>query len=318
MSLNDDQITARNFKQFYDKIFPYLGGNAKYGFTPVGTIIAVMGNTPPANYLVCDGSEVRISQYPVLADYFYTQFGSSNHFGGDGRYTFAVPDLRGEFLRGSGENTHDLQGSGGEVGEHQDSTGIPYYFSKSNGEGGLYFDGTAEYSGSVTNTDSITTTTHTFRLWSTASHYNASDLPARYSIRPTNTSVLFCIATTNIFIQPDLQYSELEQVVGTWIDGKPLYQKTFEIASTVAGENTISTQGLNIDHVLSIRGTIYGSNDDNEFDYQINSSLITGAEQNISWYRKTAQQVVIHIYSNTMSQVGRRAFVTIQYTKTTD
>ena len=113
-------------------------------------------------------------------------------------------------------------------------------------------------------------------------------------------------------------YSTEEQVVGTWIDGKPLYQKTFEIASTVAGENTISTQGLDIDHVLSIWGTIYGVNNSNEFDYQINSNLATNAEENISWYRKTAQQVVIQINSTTKNQVGRTAVVTIQYTKTTD
>ena len=113
-------------------------------------------------------------------------------------------------------------------------------------------------------------------------------------------------------------YSTEEQVVGTWIDGKPLYQKTFEIASTVAGENTISTQGLDIDHVLFIWGTIYGVNNGNEFDYQINSNLATNSEENISWYRKTAQKVVIQINSTTKNQVGRTAVVTIQYTKTTD
>ena len=65
-------------------------------------------------------------------------------------------------------------------------------------------------------------------------------------------------------------------------------------------------------------GALYGVNNGNEFDYQINSNLATNSEENISWYRKTAQKVVIQINSTTKNQVGRTAVVTIQYTKTTD
>lgn len=48
-----------------------------------------------------------------------------NFFGGDRVTTFAVPDLRGEFLRGSGTATRNT-GRGAAVGVHQNLTQIPF------------------------------------------------------------------------------------------------------------------------------------------------------------------------------------------------
>ena len=38
--------------------------------------------------------------------------------------SFGIPDLRGEFLRGTGTNSHVNGGNGAGVGEHQDATAI--------------------------------------------------------------------------------------------------------------------------------------------------------------------------------------------------
>lgn len=80
--------------------------NAKYeniaAGTPVGEIISYMGTISPPNYLICDGAEYQISDFPYLTHHFIENFGTVNYFGGDGKLTFAVPDLRGEFLRGMG------------------------------------------------------------------------------------------------------------------------------------------------------------------------------------------------------------------------
>lgn len=61
--------------------------------TPVGHIIAHMGTTAPKHYLVCDGSEYNIVDYPYLAEHIKTEFGSYNYFGGDGTTTFEVPNF---------------------------------------------------------------------------------------------------------------------------------------------------------------------------------------------------------------------------------
>ena len=82
----------------------YTGQEIDNGINPVGNIISFMGTIAPSGYLICDGAEVNIADYPNLANHFETQFGSKNYFGGNGTTTFAVPDLRNEFLRGHGED----------------------------------------------------------------------------------------------------------------------------------------------------------------------------------------------------------------------
>ena len=211
-----------------------------YGYTPIGTIIAVMANTAPAHYLACDGSIVNIEDYPELADFFLDQFGSINYFGGDGTTTFAVPDLRGEFLRGTGTNSHTNQGSGANVGVHQNSTEInPGWFN--NASGGFSFSESAsatyisliknmDYSHNYGTRQSYVVDTNLKRAANTANNAYMS------CIRPTNTSVLFCIATKNIYTNPENSYSTDEKVIGKWIDGSTIYQrvvlKNFDLPAT--------------------------------------------------------------------------------------
>ena len=104
-------------------IDPLEYANSESGIedTPVGHIIPYMGNNAPKHYLICDGREYNIIDYPYLVQHFTNEFGSSNYFGGDGTTTFAVPDLRGEFLRGSGTATRNT-GTGASVGVHQNPT----------------------------------------------------------------------------------------------------------------------------------------------------------------------------------------------------
>lgn len=104
---NNSVVTQQKLQEFYNtKVYPYLNGSANLGFTPIGTVISVMSNEAPDNYLVCDGTAYNISEYSDLANFFEDQFGSKNYFGGNGTTTFAIPDLRGEFLRGTGTNGH--------------------------------------------------------------------------------------------------------------------------------------------------------------------------------------------------------------------
>ena len=71
----------------------YVNSESGIEDTPVGNIITYMGNNAPKHYLICDGGEYNIVDYPYLAQHFTDEFGSVNYFGGDGTTTFAVPDL---------------------------------------------------------------------------------------------------------------------------------------------------------------------------------------------------------------------------------
>jgi microcystin-dependent protein len=66
----------------------------------VGTIKIFAGHHHPHGWLPCDGRTVKIREFPDL----YTVIGST--FGGNGKTTFSLPDLRGRVVvgTGSGEN----------------------------------------------------------------------------------------------------------------------------------------------------------------------------------------------------------------------
>lgn len=154
---------------------------------PIGTIIPHMGIEAPNGYLACDGSEYNIADYEELALHFETNFGSSNYFGGDGETTFAVPDLSGEFLRSTG-------GNGADVGTHQDPTNVPYIFDNSTSE--VIFMKSDQGNGNyISNRDSYKLINDIVKLYQVnpdVVYDNNTDIIS-CTIRPTNTSVLYCI-----------------------------------------------------------------------------------------------------------------------------
>lgn len=175
---------------------PQGGGlNTEALEVPIGTIIAFMGNTPPENYLACDGNIYRIADYRPLANFINLQFSSFNYFGGDGVDTFAVPDLRGEFLRGTGTNSRVNMGDGSSVGAHQDPTKHIFFYVGD--RGGIFTDNPQNtYPLNTDNSVAIGNGTNRY-------YYNANDRDifntniGFYLSRPTNTSVLYCIKYKN-------------------------------------------------------------------------------------------------------------------------
>ena len=204
------------------------------GFTPVGTVISIMGTTPPRLYLLCDGHEYNIADFQPLADYFEDQFGSVNYFGGDGTTTFKVPNI---------------------TGAPQDS--------------------------------------------------------------------MFCIATQNIYIEGRHDYSTIEKVSGVWVDGKPIYERTFFIpvpdtVSATLAESLVE-MGVTVKQFIDVRGLI----------------SVDGWTTNIAWGvpNLSATGVILSAYDNSdtsgsankvgiMYQGDMTIFdlimVTAFYTKTTD
>jgi|688.fasta_scaffold191450_2 microcystin-dependent protein len=67
---------------------------------PAGAVQAFAMNSAPAGWLEADGSNVNRTTYAALFSAISTTYGA-----GDGSTTFALPDLRGIFVRGSGSQT---------------------------------------------------------------------------------------------------------------------------------------------------------------------------------------------------------------------
>lgn len=279
-----------------------LKSSITFADTPIGTVISYMGNTAPKDYLICDGTEYEIVKYKDLAEHIKTEFGSYNHFGGNGTITFAVPDLRGEFLRGSGENSRDRQGSGANVGEHQNATEHIHYYT---------FNGGVQFPNNKQNQNQDT-------ILDIVSHVDGNNdfgwrgtetTPTYFTSRPTNTSVLYCIKyktdkkSANII--PKHEYSTEEKIVGKWIDGKPIYEKVFEIGSK-SSAYTFTIE--NLDKIIDYTGNCIIS------DY---SRIIPFVQPQYDNY------VIINDYKDGVVNLATNLTYTdcvlvIQYTKTTD
>jgi microcystin-dependent protein len=65
----------------------------------IGEIRLFAGNYAPVNWLSCDGTLLAISTYQAL----FSLIGTT--YGGDGRTTFQLPDLRGRVVVGQGSGT---------------------------------------------------------------------------------------------------------------------------------------------------------------------------------------------------------------------
>ena len=94
-----------------------LGDDANFATTitnalsPVGSVTAYALATPPAGWLLCDGTVHDISSYPALGA------GLGSTYGGNGTTTFAVPNLKGRMPVGldSAQTEFDSRGeTGGE------------------------------------------------------------------------------------------------------------------------------------------------------------------------------------------------------------
>lgn len=116
-------------------------------------------------------------------------------------------------------------------------------------------------------------------------------------------------------------YSTTEQVIGTWIDGKPLYQKTFHITNLPNQTMVDEPHGIsNIGDIIDIRGVCH-------VKLSIDATNTFTPLPRIQDNNQASQLLAIDV-NNTNIRLKGRGFdftyvfdyvnVTIQYTKTTD
>lgn len=108
-------------------------------------------------------------------------------------------------------------------------------------------------------------------------------------------------------------YSTTEHVIGKWIDGKPLYQKTVEFGTLPAGDSKAVAHGVaNINLIVSCDGFAYNSSYTFIPLPSINvDSLDYGAQLE-------CDRTNITIKTKETWMNGYSGYVTIQYTKTSD
>lgn len=125
---------------------------------------------------------------------------------------------------------------------------------------------------------------------------------------------------TPISIGEDTDYSTEEKIVGTWIDGKPLYQKTIEdTVPTCETSGTLVTKIINLDSAIRVKKTdalVVVPNGTNVCCFSSYYSSGTSSSEALIVYVGSTNNLTIK--NGMANQNGRPIYITIQYTKTTD
>ena len=199
-----------------------VAGGTLYADLAVGSIVPFGGSTAPNGFLLCNGAEVLKTAYAELYAVIGDAFGTASD-----NTKFKLPDLRGEFLRGAGTNSHTGEGSGGDVGVHQGATQVPLITLRQNDIT------TANFNNQITNNTVENADYNT--LLQTANGvgidyslsgtvYSTSLDSIRYTTRPTNTSVNYIIKAKQVAVPFDVaeyvrKWDELEPIPSVRIGG---------------------------------------------------------------------------------------------------
>lgn len=109
------------------------------------------------------------------------------------------------------------------------------------------------------------------------------------------------------------EYSTDEQIVGTWIDGRPVYEKTFDFSNPVAG-NTILNHGIeNFDALVSVLGTFH-RDDGYEEPVPFPHNDVSFMVSLVDFTSTQMTRVVGSVYTGTYKLT--RATFTVRYLKT--
>lgn len=138
-------------------------------------------------------------------------------------------------------------------------------------------------------------------------------VPEVNKITDSNMNEIKSVVNNNAnFLSNNSTYSTTEQVVGTWIDGKPIYRKTIAYTGTALSSGTTSIQH-NISNIGAHR-QIVGS----EFWYNNNmwNGVITASSYcTVNAVHNNSIDVSV---SNDFAGLFSPLYITLEYTKTTD
>jgi microcystin-dependent protein len=255
------KYTGNEIDELLDKV-KVSSGDTLVTNSPIGSIVPYIGVNAPENYLICDGRELNIDEYKELADHFKKEFGTINHYGGNGETTFAIPDLRNEFLRGyHGDKDEQLSG---EVGLHQDATVFNKIGIHSNGayfyrDMSLVTGDWGDANGDIGNHDTdLMTSKENIRYGSLGTvNTTSTEQITMYTSRPTNVAVLYCIKYKNsIGISGETPVAPVQELKTVLWEGESGAKTQTVVTDTI----TLSESVKNFDSIRLYISHVYNNN----------------------------------------------------------
>jgi microcystin-dependent protein len=164
---------------------------------PAGAVMPFAMATAPTGWFSCDGTLLSRTTYALLFAAIGTTFGV-----GDGSTTFAIPDLRGYFVRGFGTNNDTV--ASGAFGTNQVTDNLSHNHSVTVNNAGNHNHITPAGSGIFTSIAgggfTVTTNTsgnaHSIQSLATSGEHNhgaSSGASGGTESRPYNIALLYCI-----------------------------------------------------------------------------------------------------------------------------
>ena len=147
---------------------------------------------------------------------------------------------------------------------------------------------------------------------------------AEYNALPDsklNDGILYCIKDTGGADGfPPLIYSDEEREIGVWRDGKPLYQKSFYMAIISAGTSRINHNIANLGQIANAFGMTIPSTSVSDKESRPIPFVYSTDSSSSAWYSGfTINNTEIMLQSgSSFASRHSHAYITVQYTKTTD
>jgi len=272
MSLTNDQITAQNFKMFFDEIRPYLNG------------------TPPTYANMFNRSDLYSTDEKIVGCWidgkplYQKTFYSSTYTNAEWKVIGTIDDFE-TVVSESGMIVNVT------LGFHRYALGC-----------GVYDDNDMH---------SVLQVNQQGKVIVYARRVNDAWQDVYVTVKYTKTT------DTAIKVGTGNDYSTDEQIVGTWIDGKPIYQKTIDCGSFPNNSVKNVAHGIsNIKNVISISG--YAKNTNNSYwsDIRLLNDLYPDVNTQVL---VDATNIMISCRKNDNGNSGwLQSYCTLQYTKTTD
>lgn len=120
-----------------------------------------------------------------------------------------------------------------------------------------------------------------------------------------------------ISIGSDTDYSTTEKIVGTWIDGRPIWQKTIQdIIPAFNADKTVSLTDLDIDLYLGQKSVVAAADTTPVLDsYIAEPGTMSGYIARVQVFMSSVN--VLYIRNKYEQQAGKTIYITIQYVKAT-
>lgn len=117
-----------------------------------------------------------------------------------------------------------------------------------------------------------------------------------YFQRPLTAGANISIDVDNVISASGVNYSANEQLIGTWVDGKPLYQKVYDIGNT-----SISPNGTDVTSYISnvsdlkylITSQVVSHNDNQCMPVLAYKSFNTNSISLFSWRKETFNYLIL-------------------------